>query len=302
MLIALPPLLNYAYLFYQPPEDDFPVGEEPSSIVVARGAGLPTVTPFLPFAPTREPFRPLVATPVVAQVIEPSPIIVPELPQQPPSTAIDAGVAAFLESEPGLFHGIDFVDRKQRVTIKIYPSGKRVNGGKPITISFIPGGRRCEFGDKRACVNTIFTPTNGPVTFLSIHSGVGGEAQRYRSAIEGTGLDQALYSLKQVQANLNALAGSEVEIIQGDQRVSGLRITAITRIPAKTLNRYVNQDLKSALELAADLDGDFAPVLNTNQPQVVFETCGWKMPGEPWAKGVSATSASIYLTVIQKTN
>jgi len=77
-------------------------------------------------------------------------------------------------------------------------------------------------------------------------------------------------------------------------------VEAIARIPAKSLNRYVNTDLNDTLDFAASLDGEFEPVLQTNQPQVVFETCGWRMPGESALNGVSPTSASIYLPVIQK--
>jgi hypothetical protein len=301
-VIALPSLLNFAYKYYLPVGDEYALEleEDFPQVFINEGHALPTKTPFAPLFPTLAPFRPAQAN--ISQAVQKplaataTPAIL-EIPVGEINLAPQA--KAFSSSELGDFFGINFIDRQKRITIKIIPSNKRVNGGKPITISFIPG-KKCEFGNKRACVNNFYTPADGQVTFLSIHSGVGGEAQHYRSAIEGTGLDQALFSLKQVQANLNALTGSEVVINQGDERISGLRIAAITRIPAKSLRRYINADLNSALEIAASLDSEFEQTLQTNQPQVVFETCGWRMPGEPASNGVSSTSASIYLTVIQK--
>jgi hypothetical protein len=312
VVVALPPLLNFGYKYYLPVGDESSWEGDLAQLGISDGSSGQIKTPFSPLLPTITPFRPAqfefpqyaealiqapaaptaapTALPPAAPVVMAKPVSGVSLPPQ---------VSSGSDFEEGNFFGIDFVDRKNKVTIKIFPANKRVNGGKPITISFIPG-RKCEFGDKRACVNLIYTPADGPVTFLSIHSGVGGEAQGFRSAIEGIGLDQALFSLKQVQANLNALSGSEVVINQGDQRIEGLRIVAITRIPAKSLNNYIDSDLNSALEFAASLDDEFEQVLQTNQPQVVFETCGWRMPGEPASRNVSPTSASIYLTVIQK--
>ncbi len=36
------------------------------------------------------------------------------------------------------------------------------------------------------------------------------------------------------------------------------------------------------------------------QPQLIIETCGWRMPGEEADPEVKATSASIYIMVIQQ--
>jgi hypothetical protein len=303
-VIALPPLLNFAYQYYLPVGDEFSLVEDLAQVGISDGRSFLTKTPFTPLIPTITPFRPAqIEYSQYAQApIQPTaaPTVLPTVLAMPVGKIrLAPQVSSVSSFEDGNFFGIDFVDRRNRITIKIIPSSKRVNGGKPITISFIPG-KKCQFGNKRACVSLIYTPADGPVTFLSIHSGVGGEAQPFRSAIEGVGLDQASFSLKQVQANLNALSGSEVVINQGEQSITGLKIAAITRIPAKSLNRYMDADLNSSLEFAASLDDEFEQVLQTNQPQVVFETCGWKMPGEPMSGGVSSTSASIYLTVIQK--
>jgi hypothetical protein len=186
------------------------------------------------------------------------------------------------------------------VRIKIIPSNKRVNGGKPIVISFIPG-QNCDFGNHQACVNTTKSGDNGETIYLTIHSGVGGEAQAYRHALEGTGYNQAAYTVKDILKNVKALAGAEVIIYQGDTVISGLTLSASARIPSKFTRAYFDLPFPDALGLAAEVNSSLNPFVLPDQPQIIFETCGWRAPGEKWVSGLKNTAASVYLGVIQKT-
>jgi hypothetical protein len=195
------------------------------------------------------------------------------------------------------FYGIDF-GSPQRVTIEIIPLDAQVNKGKPIKISFMPG-ERCEFGDRHACTYA-YKPTNtGNVIVVTVHSGMGGEAQRFRAALEGTGINRAGYPLKKVNANLQSLAGAAVVISQGEHVVESVQMTAVTRIPARALKRYFRASLAEILEVAADLDPGIGGLVDPDQPQIVLETCGWKMPGEDGSENVSDTTGSVYLGIIR---
>ena len=208
-----------------------------------------------------------------------------------------------LESAPSpeaslVFNGIDFGERSKRIRILIFPPDKRVNKGKPITISFVPG-KRCQYSDHRGCV-TAFQDTSGaPVTFLSVHSGVGGEGQALRHALEGTSLRGAGFPLSKVLANLEALDGAEVVITQGKKSVEGFTLEAVSRIPPKWVNDYLEQSMDAALPFATALDPALSLGADPNLPLLLFETCGWRISGERGAVKVPATSASIYLGVIQ---
>lgn len=203
--------------------------------------------------------------------------------------------------QPFVFQGIDFSNHDKRIRITIYPPDEQVNQGKPIVIVFYPGDR-CAFGDQRACINSYQSREGGQVTFVTIHSGIGGQAENFRDAIEGSGLNQPGFSLKKTLSNLQALQGARVEVKQGETILGNLELAIITRIPASGVNKYIHSPADRALEIADDLGPDIPRLLHPEQPQLIFETCGWKMPEEPWAKSVSSTSGSIYLAVIQKTS
>ncbi len=195
------------------------------------------------------------------------------------------------------YQGINFQDGSERILIEIRPPSRQVNGGKPIRVSFLPG-YQCQFGDKHACVFSYHSNAQANIIFLTIHSGVGGEGQKLRHAIEGTGINQAGLKLSQVLDNLEALEGATVSIQQGGQAVDGLRITGLSRIPPKKMHEYFSLPVEQALDYAATFDETLFPAVLADQPIIVLETCGWKMPGETWAKDVTATTGSIYLGVI----
>jgi hypothetical protein len=62
-----------------------------------------------------------------------------------------------------------------------------VNKGKPIVIRFYPG-ENCKFGDRRGCVVEYQPDELNKVIFISVHSGVGGQAQRQHERAPGSGI------------------------------------------------------------------------------------------------------------------
>lgn len=232
---------------------------------------------------TPTPFQPLAYTPT---------------PEDPPSQV--SPTADTPSQAEDIFAAIDFNNPWERIRIKVYPPDRRVNKGKPIVIAFRPGNT-CDYRDHTACVNSFTAEAGGRITYLTIHSGVGAEAEPFRQAVEGMGFDQAVYSLRQVQEHLRALEGAKVEIVQGETTLRGLTLAGAGRIPPTRLMDYLNSALPDALEMAALINPSLSGSLNPSQPLVIFETCGWKMPGEPWLPGITSTNASLYLGVIQQT-
>lgn len=194
--------------------------------------------------------------------------------------------------------GVDFGNQEDWVRIKIYPNSRQVNNGQPIILKFIPGDH-CIFGDQHACVAAFQNSEGTPMIWLTIHSGVGGEGQPFRNAVEGTGIDSAAYSLQKISVNLQALSNSRVIISQGTTSVRDLRLQVTTRIPGSMLQGYFNTPLENTLEYSAQVAPELQPTSQSMHPLIVFETCGWRVPGQPWFPGTSATSASVYLGVIE---
>jgi hypothetical protein len=233
-----------------------------------------TPTPFWPNTPT--PFMPELPTPTAG------------LAQAPEAT---------LASPPFIYEGVDLSPGSARVSIRIQPDNQRVNAGQPIDLDFLPA-RRCPFGDQRACTAAYYQNDLTPVTYVSVHSGLGGEAEALRRALEGTGFDSAGATLPQVYQRMKAITGSMVQIQQEDLQSTGYQVASVVRIPASRLKHYLSLPLEQALALAAELEPDLTPLLESGEPLLVLETCGWRMPGEPWPGGLSDTSSSIYLFVI----
>jgi len=283
--------------------------------VQVHSPGISTPTPFRPLAPTQPGLSLLslapssevgsspLSIPIYSDVYPTPEQVQPELEptslgKYPEIPFTQAGSGSTPSLEPTLnFHGID-LDRHQRIEIIIRPPDNRVNHGKPIKISFLPG-QHCQFGDQKGCVYSYKPSYTGNVIIVTIHSGVGGEGQRLRSALEGTGINRAGFSLKEVQANLRALAGATVTIRQGEQVVDGLLLGGVARIPARALRRYFRSDLSQILGVAADLDDEMGALVGTAEPILVLETCGWKMPGEPGSELVADTTGSVYLSIIR---
>lgn len=232
------------------------------------------------------PFQPQPPTPTFAE---------PQIPETAASTSDSETIDQTLSG----FYGIDFTNPWERIRIKIYPPNWQINGGKPIVIAFNPG-QTCRYGDRQACINTFITGEGGQTTYITVHSGVSGEAETFRRAVEGLGIDQAGFPLRKIQARLRDLQDADVEIVQGETVVTGLKLAVAVRIPPKYMGAYIKSPLPDALSLAASINPAMGSSMTPEQPQIVFETCGWKMPWEPWLPGMTSTNASIYIGVIQK--
>ncbi len=238
-----------------------------------------TLTPFQPVTYTPTPFQPAVAsTPA---------------PSKPAAAGRSTSPAP-----PRDFYGID-LSGDERVVIQITPRNASFNRGRAIQIAFIPA-KACVFGDKRGCVFAYRAPSGAAIYFVSVHSGVGGEGQTLRHALEGTGINQAGLSLRQIETNLRNLEGAAVRITQGSRVVEGLSLTQAGRVKAAQMERYFDAPLERALSTAAGIDPSLVPAVNPSSAQLVIETCGWKSTEEPWAAGVTSTTASVYLGVIRK--
>jgi len=181
----------------------------------------------------------------------------------------------------------------EKVVVRITPP-EVVNAGRSIKIAFYPGDA-CEYGTRQACVSRHW---NGQVTLLTIHSGLGGEGESFRSAMEGTGLNLTFYSIDQIQHNLEMLTGAPVSIQSGESGRDDLRLSAVVRLPPAKLEAYFTRPFDDTMAELAEDNPFFQEALESGESLLVFEICGWQIPGEPWAPEVSPTTASIYLGVI----
>ncbi len=192
---------------------------------------------------------------------------------------------------------IDFKDRETPITVEIYPPHKRT----PVKITFFTGSS-CSYDNHRACVHTYHSEGGQPILFLTIHSGMEGEAEHFRHYLEGTGINRAGYSLKQAQAVLHDLRGAQVILRQEDRVVNDLEIGAVGRVPPASLKEYFAAPISRSLNVAAAADPALEDYVYPDQPLLVIETCGWRMPGEKNSPAASDTTGSIYLAVIHERN
>jgi hypothetical protein len=242
--------------------------KEPKAVALVT-----TPTPFQPWMSTRPPFLPVGATPTPSPTPPPSP------------TAFPFSYQRF---------GIDFNNTRQTIKIDLSPPDATVNNGRVIKIAYRPGWP-CEWTNHRGCTSLIY---RGQVVLVTLHSGVGGEGQPLRGALEGTWLDSAAFKLARVRANLTALRNADVKISQENATAQGIRVLAAARIPAGQVAEYFNLPVDEAINLAAQSSGEMTDALASQKPLLVIETCGWRQPEEPYAPGISSTSASVYLVVI----
>lgn len=235
------------------------------------------------------------------------PVLNPEIPSfllrstPSPSSTIGSVVDAMSARIPGKISSeINFNQGSQQIVVKVFPNSKRINNGNPVVIKFFPSDS-CEFGDKRACVYELQFDNNLSVKWISIHSGIGGEAQAFRNAVEGTSIDQAGYSLNQINQNIATISGAPVEIHQGEAIVGNLELMALVRIPSNQVSNYLALPIEQAFNFAAQLDPTLLTALESDTELLVIETCGWKIPGEQTKRGLPNTSSSIYIGIIRQT-
>lgn len=270
LLVNLVLLAVQPRLFLQIPTENLDLGATPVS------AHALTSTPFQPLTPTRA-----LSTPVDT-ILPPTETTVPPTPTPPYD-----------------FYGINFHPGAEAIKLGIKPGTALLNRNQPIVLTINPG-RNCPYEeDGRACVRSFSTAGGGEVIFVSVHSGIAGGAEPFRRAVEGFGIDQAGYSLKQIRSNLTALTGAPVQLRQAERLVDGLQLAVVGRVPSRLVQMYFQNPVEQALSIAAGVAPELETFVNTSSPILVFETCGWTVPGEAWAPGVTSFSSSVYIAVIQ---
>lgn len=196
------------------------------------------------------------------------------------------------------FYSINFHPGAASIHLQLKPPTDQVNNHQPIVMTVNPG-RNCPYEEGRACVRAFRTAAGGNVIFVSVHSGVDGEAEAYRRAIEGLGVNQAGFSLKKIRTNLASLTGAAVQIKQGEHLIIDLQLAATGRVPSRLVQDYFQNPVEQALSIAAKVNPQLEHFVNSEETILVFETCGWSVPGEAWAPGVTNVSSSVYIGVIQ---
>ncbi|TLN01880.1 hypothetical protein FDZ74_15565, partial [bacterium] len=227
-----------------------------------------TVTPFLPILSTPTPYLPL------------HPTLIPEATQP--------------VEQPYLFHDIDFSPGAEEVTLRFWPADTAINRGRPIKVRFLPGSD-CIFGDHNACVSHFTDTDNREIIWVSVHSGITGEGQELRHALEGTGINSAGLPIDQVLLNLNSLEETSITIQQGQKRVDVAQVASVIRVPAAQVNDYLSLPFDQALNFAVE----DLPALKSQIPPgnalLVVETCGWRMPGEAGGGLVTGKTPSLFV-------
>jgi hypothetical protein len=229
--------------------------------------------------------------PTVIQVDITHDYFLPFIIQNEPQTQIN-------EQEKGLdtlIEAIDISPTGSQITIMIEPNKEVFNSGKPVKISFLPG-QHCNYGDGNACIYHFLLSNQSKVIFASVHSGLGGEGEPLRNLIEGTGLNQGLYTSNQVNKIAQSLAESEVTVYQGNTEINGLVLTIIARIPPASLETYLTLPVEQTLTYAMELGLLNPEIFNSNM--LVIETCGWQLPGDVQNLDYPNTTQSIYLGII----
>lgn len=197
--------------------------------------------------------------------------------------------------ETPFFEAVNFLPGAAQISLRIFQKGEIFSSDQPVAISFLPGDR-CVFGDGRACIYEFETASGARVVFASIHSGLDAEAEAFRDLVEGTGSYQALYNEEKIRLRLQALAGAKIKVAQGESQIEGLSLSTVVRIPPEHMADYMQTPVEELLDFAVEINALNSDLLS--QDLLVFETCGWRLPGEMPVPGVPDTSTSVYLGVI----
>lgn len=208
-------------------------------------------------------------------------------PFQPVAPTVTAPAPTTAQRE-AFWQSMDFTGGRERITVAVAAPEL------PIQVDFRPGWP-CAYIDQTACVGQ-YADGFAPVLLATVHSGVGGDGQPLRHALEGTGWNSAGLPLVEISANLVKLRGAPVTIRQAGIQVDGLWIITALRVPPEGLGRYLSQPVTTSLAEFAQSDPFLAEALG--EPLLVIETCGWRHLEEAGRWPVDDTTGSIYLLVI----
>ncbi|MHB8135047.1 MAG: hypothetical protein ACYDH1_12590 [Anaerolineaceae bacterium] len=258
----------------------------------AEGGVLPVVR--LTATPT--PFAPLPSSPTPI-ALNSALTSVPVIPLHPAEVAEEAASAeASSEAVIPFWQDFDFSEDGAPMEIHLVDPGKLILGGKPVQMRF-SAGMDCVFGSGKACVSLH---SDGRYMLLTIHSGISGEGQQLRHALEGTGINTAGLSTAEIGANLDALQGAIASLHQGITNLDYLSVLAAVRIPPERIDDYYALPFSMALDWAAAEDDALRQLMESAEPVIFIETCGWPVVGEAPAEGEYYGTGSIYLIAIGK--
>ncbi len=135
---------------------------------------------------------------------------------------------------------------------------------------------------------------------LTIHSGISGEGQQLRHALEGTGINTAGLRTAEILANLDQLQGAIASLHQGVTNLDYLTVVAAIRIAPDQIDDYYALPFLEAVDWAAGGNEDLRQRIADGQSLIFIETCGWPVIGEVSADGEYQGTGSIYLIAIGK--
>jgi hypothetical protein len=230
------------------------------------------------FVPTKTPFQPEILIPT--SFLPPTETLVP-------TPTVEVKI-------PYLSFGIDFGDSSRQVDIQI-----SLSNGKVFNVNSTPV--ICETIDT---YHSVFAPgkhntcayqprSNSEDIFLFGHSGWlhepkpdGGtnyikmETEDIRHWLEDFGgytPDRRL-PLEQIQRNINDFVGANIEITQGENTATDLKVLAVVRVPPDKLGPFgsdsdlSNEDIMTTLAI---IDPSVAQYANDGKPQIIIIFCGW---------------------------
>jgi len=257
--------------------------------VPLAGGALPVVQP----TATPTPFGPVQSTATAYERFSPS-TPVPVMPLHP-AEAVEAETPA--EAVIPFWQDFDFSEAAAPMEIHLVDPGRLILDGKPVQMRFTPG-TDCVFGSGKACVSLH---SDGRYLLLTIHSGISGEGQQLRHALEGTGIDTAGLSATEIDANLDALQGVIASLHQGITNLDYLSVLAAVRIPPDLIDEYYGLPFTMAVDWAAAEDDGLHQLIESGEPVIFIETCGWPVIGEAPADEGYPGTGSIYLIAIGRT-
>ncbi len=189
--------------------------------------------------PTSTPFQPQTRTPILRPIRLSNRTLAvtstPATPELQPTPAPITHFAQMLTDYP-----------EQKVHLVLYPD-QSVNAGQSIEMTFFPA-QDCPYGTGTACISQH---RSGQVILLTIHSGIGGEAEAFRQAVESTSLYGAGFTGEQIQTNLASLQNIPVQMSLGAGDMSELEMAAVARVPGVDLEQYFELPYDEALEMVA---------------------------------------------------
>jgi hypothetical protein len=168
-------------------------------------------------------------------------------------------------------------------------------GAFEVSLTIRPGWP-CDFWDFRACAGVQDDGQSG-VLLVTVHSGLGGDGQGLRHALEGTGFNTAARSLEQIGRRMQQMQGAPVTLRQGDGE-EALRVLSVERIPPPALDDYFSRGPLEALRGLAQRSETISEALRSGAPLLVIETCGWRHLEEWGQPGASNSTGSVYLVIM----